>query len=422
MSVGVGVRRGRFVVNAVTAAAAVALLCGACSGTSTNTAATGGAGSSTTTGTAGASAGTTVGTAPSGATPPNEIPDRFKGANSAMYADDANWLCRPDLAVDHCTSDPIDSTIIRPDGSTVVEPRAVATNPKVDCFYVYPTVNLAPGGGNKMDLTDLGLELVVTDQQAARFADVCTLYVPLYRQMNLSAYSAPEPEQATAEALAYGDVRDSFAYYMGHFNQGRPIVLIGHSQGTGHLAHLIKDEFDRDDVMRSKLVSALLIGGDVTVAEGKDVGGSFDSIPLCRSSAQRGCVVAYNSFGTNPPPGEDDFFGRSEDGLVSACTNPAALAGGKGMLKPYVPPSPETGKAAAVETNFVQLPDAIEAECRTEAGQTYLAVTAATRPGDKREVTMAVSNVPGWGLHLTEVNLTMGNLLDIVRAQTATLG
>jgi hypothetical protein len=339
-----------------------------------------------------------------------------------MYEKDANWLCRPGMPGDHCTTDPIDSTIIKADGSTSVEPRAVAKNAQVDCFYVYPTVNLAPGGGNKTDLTNLGLELVVTDQQAARFADVCNLYVPLYRQMNLSAYSSPDDERDKAEALAYGDVHDSFAYYMGHFNQGRPIVLLGHSQGSGHLQHLMQDEFDKDAVMRSKLVSALLIGGQVEVAEGKDVGGSFTSIPLCRSNGQVGCVVAFNSLGVNPPPTEDDFFGRAPAGMATACTNPAALAGGKGTLKPYVPPSAETGRAATVETNFVQLPDAITAECKAGDGRSYLAIAAVSAPGDKREVTTLVSNVPGWGLHLTEVNLTMGNLLDVVRAQIAAVG
>jgi hypothetical protein len=409
----------------------LAVLAVACSGTTTNTTGTPSTVNASTSSTAATGSNGSTGTAPGGSTgsagtakpkPSTEIPARFKDATSEMYTKDANWLCRPALANDHCTTDPIDATVIKADGTTAPEARKVAKDAKVDCFYVYPTVNLAPGGGNKTDLTSLGLELVVTDQQAARFADVCNLYVPLYRQMNLSAYSSPPAERDKAEALAYGDVHDAFAYYMGHFNEGRPIVLIGHSQGSGHLMHLMQDEFDKDEVMRSKLVSALLIGGSVQVAEGKDVGGSFSNIPLCRSNTQLGCVIAYNSFGVDPPPGADDFFGRAEGGLVAGCTNPAALAGGKGTLKPYVPPSPETGKIAKVDTNFVALPDALTGECVTADGQTYLAIAAAKKPGDTRDLTTTVTNVPGWGLHLTEVNLTQGNLLDLVRDEIAALG
>ena len=95
---------------------------------------------------------------------------------------------------------------------------------------------------------------------------------------------------------------------MAHYNNGRPIVFIGHSQGTMMLTRLIAAEVDPNPSLRSQLVSALLIGGNVKVPMGQDVGGDFQNIPACRSATQTGCVVAYSSF--DEPPPADSFFGK----------------------------------------------------------------------------------------------------------------
>ena len=74
------------------------------------------------------------------------------------------------------------------------------------------------------------------------------------------------------------------------------------------LTQLIASEIDPNPDVRGRLVSALLLGGNVTVAAGQDVGGDFQNIPACRSADQTGCVVAYSSF-IEPPP-TDSAFGR----------------------------------------------------------------------------------------------------------------
>ena len=350
------------------------------------------------------------------------VPAQFAGHTSDIYSQPANWLCGPQAIKDHCTTDDIDATVIQADGSTAVEHRQVAANAPIDCFYVYPTVNNKPGGGNDLDLSNTGPELAATMAQAARFASVCNVYAPVYRQENLSAYFGPAEGQTAAAAVAYADVEDAFAYYMANFNDGRPIVLLGHSQGTHMLTKLLTDEFDNDADMRARLVSALLIGGDVKVPEGQDVGGTFQNLPLCRSTDQTGCVVTYNSYGTNPPPGGGTLFGHPRNGLVSACVNPAALGGGSGTLEPYLGKDRVTEVTANITTRLVSLPDAISAECVTEGGITFLGITAATQPGDVRDVTKAVTNQPAWGLHTSDVNLALGNLIDVVQAQVAALG
>src|SRR5258708_39131222 len=62
----------------------------------------------------------------------------------ADYANPALWLCRPDLKDNRCKVD-LDATVIAADGKTRLEKFFPAKDPKVDCFFVYPTLSLAPG-------------------------------------------------------------------------------------------------------------------------------------------------------------------------------------------------------------------------------------------------------------------------------------
>jgi len=122
----------------------------------------------------------------------------------------------------------------------------------------------------------------------------------------------------------YADVLEAWRWYLAHESGGRGVVLIGHSQGAVMLTKLLSEEIDGKPVQQ-QLVSALLLGGLVMVPPGKDVGGSFKSLPLCRSDRQLGCVIAYATFRDRLPPPATSRFGRAANGLRAACVNPANL-------------------------------------------------------------------------------------------------
>ena len=153
--------------------------------------------------------------------------------------------------------------------------------------------------------------------QAARFSHVCRVYAPLYRQT--TAYSH---EYGGSHALAYSDVLAAWKDYLAHYNHGRGVVLIGHSQGADVLDELIQNEIDRNPAERKLLVSAILLGGDVTVKQGSFVGGSFQHVPACTSPTETACVVAYEAW-DHTPPGKP--FKPFDHGQVYLCVNPAAL-------------------------------------------------------------------------------------------------
>ncbi len=123
-------------------------------------------------------------------------------------------------------------------------------------------------------------------------------------------------------------MRDAWNSYLQRDNQGRGVALIGHSQGSFVLIELIKKEIEGKPVQK-RIVSAILLGATVEVPTGKDVGGTFQQMPLCRAASQIGCVITYGSYRSTVPPPENALFGRTTTpGMSGACTNPANLKDG----------------------------------------------------------------------------------------------
>jgi len=350
------------------------------------------------------------------------------------YGSASSWLCRPGRH-DACDVD-LSTTIVAADGTLTREAWTADPNAPIDCFYAYPTVSTDPG--EHSDMTADPAELNVIQQQFARFASKCRPYAPLYRQVTLAGLRramAGGGRAALDRGLGYDDVRDAWKHYIEHDNQGRGFVLIGHSQGSYILAELIRQEIDGKPI-GSRLVSAMLPGMTVAVPRGKDVGGMFKSVPLCRSSSQTGCVIAYSSYRSTVPPPENTLFGKVADPEMTAdCTNPAALGGGSGQLHAYLAAAGRTitGTSAvkpwvtpekAIATPWVSVPGLLEAKCASnEHASGYLEITVHGNPSDPRvdDITGDLG-APGaplamWGLHLVDVNLAMGNLLDIVAQQ-----
>jgi hypothetical protein len=269
-----------------------------------------------------------------------------------------------------------------------------------------------------------GQELFTTRIQAARFSEVCQVYAPVYRSVTLPAlFGQVEGDRAAAGVIAYGDALDAWKHYMANDNDGRGVILIGHSQGSGHLARILRDEIDPNPALRDLLVSAYITGSSVAVPIGEDVGGDLKEIPLCRALDQTGCVVTYMSFRSTSPPPEDSFFGRPRgggEGMMAGCVNPAAPEGGSVEVASawHSGDWALTDRSLAPTSLFMDLPGLLTAECKYENGFSYLELTVHADPADPRADDIQGADLtPEWGTHIVDVQAVSGNLLEMARQQ-----
>lgn len=342
-------------------------------------------------------------------------------ASAAQAATPTKWLCNPGAVPNPCTPG-FDTTIVGADGRLgIVTPARADVAAKVDCFYVYPTVS-----GQQTTNANLNVDpevRAIAQYQASRYAQTCRIYAPVYRQLTLKAIATPR--DGAAANLGYKDVQDAWREYLRKYNKGRGVILLGHSQGSYMLRELVKREIDRKPAVRRRLVAAHLLGGNVTVRKGSDRGGDFRNVPACRKGTQTGCVVAYSMFDA-PPPADARFGRTTEQGLEVLCTNPAALGGGAGALDTISRTAPFPGTLGAavnaattlpkVSTTWVAFPGRSTGRCLDQGGAQWLQVDPAGGAADTRPLFKANLGA-GWGLHLGDVNIALGNLVALASSE-----
>lgn len=355
---------------------------------------------------------------------------------SPSYDDPANWLCRPDLE-DPCDGD-LDATVVAADGTLSPDPFTPDADAPVDCFYVYPTISR-----DEAPISDLtpspGEEWYVARNQVAPLGPHCRVFAPVYRQITLSGLTAVlsgDPVDADAGLVGYGDVVAAWNHYLAHDNDGRGVVLVGHSQGSSVLTRLLASEIDPDPAVRDLIVAAYLGGTSFQVPRGRDVGGSLQHMPLCHADDDIGCIVTWSSFRSTDPAPADSLFGAPSGDTVAACTNPAALSGGSADLAARFPSDADASILAdlgtdaggatwvdpavgTVDTPFAEVPGLVSGRCVSWSDRNWLEVTVQGDPGDPRADDIPGDLAPPWGLHLVDMNLVMGDLQHLVASQGA---
>lgn len=335
------------------------------------------------------------------------------------------WLCEPGKRPNPCEGS-LTTTRQAPDGrSKVIRTKRDARRP-VDCFYLYPTVSTQPGA--VADLTIDPEQISMASYQAARFSQVCKVYAPMYRQITLAGLG----NATTADReIAYRSALSGWRSYLRDYNNGRGVILIGHSQGAGLLRRIMAETIDDRPALRSRIVSAILAGTSVAVRKGTVRGGDFANISGCRSDRDLNCVMSFATFGQTPP--DDSYFGVLRDRpsgkpwgprYEALCTDPGALAGGRGALISLYPSKPLYGVFGAVQsihfngdvptaaTPWVNPARRYRAVCKTANGAHVLMV----KPIGSAPA-LAPAPTPQWGLHLLDLNLPLGDLIEVTRTQ-----
>ena len=345
------------------------------------------------------------------------------------YAKPANWLCLPGRT-DPCGVT-VKATDLTPAGYGKPLVSGPAVDAKIDCFIVYPTVSRDSGMNSDLVPGD-GEERASIVSQFARFASACRPYAPMYRSMTLGAVTAAATgaDVTRPAMLAYGDVRAAWKTYLDKYNQGRPFVLIGHSQGSLMLQQLLANEIEGSPAAK-RMKLAIIPGFNVLVPQGKLVGGTFKKTPICSKPGESGCVMSWVSFRDKnaPPPGA--IFGFADKpGMTVACTNPAR-PGATGWVPLDsnwnarstlpVPGGPIAWSSeGAPPTPFVRTEGLVSARCVNDGPRGYLSIRTNADPKDKRtdrvggEVGALGFFLPGWGMHLIDVNVAQGDIVRLI--------
>jgi len=305
------------------------------------------------------------------------------------YTQLANWTAHPDK---------YDVTDQDPSGETRNE------QPAADAFYINPTT--FRGMQWNASVTDKAANEdvdAVTMSQATVLADCCRIYAPRYRQAASAASSGVDDGSGSgiqAFDLAYQDVRAAFEQFVSQ-SGGRPVVLLGHSQGAFHL-HRLLTEVIAGSPLADRLVAAYAVG---IAAPTGNFTGPWKGLSVCDSEAATGCVAAWSSFGPEADPveyqrrtaGRYPQYARPDGGIDLICVNP--LTGSASAAAPEanlgaVPLPPVNGYLPA------PLPGLVGAAC----AQGILRTTAVPPPP------FTALALPGDNYHFYDIALFHENL------------
>jgi hypothetical protein len=169
--------------------------------------------------------------------------------------------------------------------STPLPLRNARRDSLADVFFVHPTTYTGTMTGWNADINDSSLN-VKTDRssilfQATAFNQLSRVFAPRYRQSHLSAFFSSDKEALASFDTAYTDVKAAFELYLRKYNNGRPIIIAGHSQGAKMASQLLKEFFDGKTLYK-QLVVAYIIGWPVPK-------NYFAEIPVGNTPGQTGC-------------------------------------------------------------------------------------------------------------------------------------
>ena len=243
---------------------------------------------------------------------------------------------------------------------------------EVDVFYIYPS-NYTPAAGEPAigDIDNAGMRKgaqAIYERQATAFKTSCNIYAPYYRQVDgtFCLQLTTEQEWSLIRYQASQDLSNALEYYFNNWNNGKPFILAGHSQGSENLLALLQDYFHQDDAheaLLKRMVAAYAIGFSVT----DEYLAANPDIPFATRHNDVGCIVSWNT------------EGPANKGHHNAVVKPHAHS-----INPiywvtddtYVPASENLGSLTSIEEGIVE-PGIADAQLDLERGVVVVSTEAA---------------------------------------------
>ncbi len=295
-------------------------------------------------------------------------------AQGGDYASAAMWIARPGMAgADPTLWTPrLPTDGIEADDLTAEEKadaqrwRAEAARGDAAIFFIHPTSYLKRDNWNApLDDAEANWRAgLFVRGMASTLAGAGDLWVPRYRQAAMGAFLTEDVDTANrALNAAYRDVAAAFDQFLIEAGPDRPIILAGHSQGSLHLARLLRERVAGRPLAR-RIAAAYAVGWPIS--EERDL--PLMGLPACETAASSNCILAWQSFAEPADPAmvltvydaTIGFDGGNRAGTRMLCVNPIS-----GVRNGSAPRSANLGTVRA-DSDFADgtlYPGAVGARC-----------------------------------------------------------
>ncbi len=174
----------------------------------------------------------------------------------------------------------------------------------IDTFYIYSTVyvemSFEEGSSDYATLDNLEMLMGALGEyvtNASVYEESTNVFVPFYRQAGMRY--AGEVSMKTGDigaalsGIPYDDITAALDYYFENYNQGRPFIIAGHSQGSAMVKYVLKNYFMEHPDYYERMVTAYVIGYSVT----KDDLDAYPHLKFATGESDTGVIVSWNTEG-----------------------------------------------------------------------------------------------------------------------------
>ncbi|MBR2215345.1 MAG: DUF3089 domain-containing protein [Selenomonadaceae bacterium] len=174
----------------------------------------------------------------------------------------------------------------------------------VDTFYIYSTSYIessfkesAPDYAtlDNPEMVELAQSEYVA--HATVYEDSTNVFVPYYRQVGMRYAGEVCAKTGSIEAaisgMPYDDITAALDYYFTHYNEGRPFIIAGHSQGSAMTLLVLKKYFKEHPDYYKRMVAAYPIGYAVT----KDYLAANPHLKFATGESDTGVIISWNTEG-----------------------------------------------------------------------------------------------------------------------------
>ena len=212
----------------------------------------------------------------------------------------------------------------------------------VDVFYLYPTcwTKANSSAPNICDIDNASMLAGATPEfarQATAFEPFANVFAPYYRQAD-AGYTLGLTEDQREQVIGgipTSDVVAAFEYYIQHYNEGRPFILAGHSQGSNVLIHLLSGYMKNNPSVYQRMIAAYVIGYPVTAAYLAD----NPHLKFAQGPDDVGVIISYNTQAPSVVPPNNPVVSAPVGLVINPLTwtrseTEATTAEGLGSLMP----------------------------------------------------------------------------------------